>query len=110
MTDIWRSFIAQRIAWVNGWGVLFGEPTMRQERNVHDLMRDFEDEIPGYLNNSRLCEAIEGLIPAGGVGMINAGLRLCYEKLVDMSLVDSKELDLVEAWAEDLSKISKQPK
>ncbi|MHC5060994.1 MAG: STELLO glycosyltransferase family protein [Planctomycetota bacterium] len=105
MTDIWRSFIAQRIAWVNGWGVLFGEPTMRQERNEHDLMRDFADEVPGYLNNSRLCEAIEPLSLSAGVEVISDNLRLCYEKLVEMALVGSKELDLVEAWNEDLSKI-----
>jgi hypothetical protein len=37
MTDIWRSFVAQRIAWENGWGILFGEATMRQERN--ELLR-----------------------------------------------------------------------
>jgi len=23
MTDIWRSFVAQRLAWANGWGILF---------------------------------------------------------------------------------------
>jgi len=107
MTDIWRSFITQRIAWVNGWGVLFGEPTMRQERNVHDLMRDFEDEIPGYLNNSRLCEELEALSLAGGMDKISVNLRLCHEKVVEMSLVDSKELDLVDAWIEDLSQIQK---
>jgi hypothetical protein len=107
MTDIWRSFIAQRIAWVNEWGVLFGEPTMRQERNVHDLIRDFEDEVPGYLHNSRLCKELEALVLPGGAGKINANLRLCYEKLVGMSLVDSKELDLVDAWVEDLSQIRK---
>jgi len=107
MTDIWRSFIAQRIAWVNGWAVLFGEPTMRQERNVHDLMRDFADEVPGYLNNSRLCEAIEALTLGGGADVISANMRLCYEKLVDMSLVDSKELDLVDAWNDDLAQIRK---
>jgi len=107
MTDIWRSFIAQRITWVNGWAVLFGEPTMRQERNVHNLMRDFADEVPGYLNNSRLCEAIEALALGGGAVMISANLRLCYEKLVDMSLVDLKELDLVDAWNDDLAQIRK---
>jgi hypothetical protein len=107
MTDIWRSFIAQRIAWVNGWGVSFGEPTMRQERNVHDLMRDFADEVPGYLNNSRLCEALEVLALGGGADVISANLRLCYERLVDMSLVDSKEIDLVDAWNDDLAQIRK---
>ena len=28
MTDIWRSFVAQRIAWENGWRLLFHEPTI----------------------------------------------------------------------------------
>ena len=49
MTDIWRSFVAQRIAWENGWSVLFREATVRQRRNPHDLMRDFRDEVPGYV-------------------------------------------------------------
>jgi len=80
---------------------------MRQERNVHNLMRDFADEVPGYLNNSRLCEAIEALALGGGAVMISANLRLCYEKLVDMSLVDLKELDLVDAWNDDLAQIRK---
>ncbi|MBV8168650.1 MAG: DUF288 domain-containing protein, partial [Alphaproteobacteria bacterium] len=51
MTDIWRALVAQRIAWECDWRVLFRSPTVRQERNPHDLMRDFADEVPGYLNN-----------------------------------------------------------
>ena len=46
MTDIWRSFVAQRIAWANGWAILFHEPTVWQDRNEHNLMRDFRDESP----------------------------------------------------------------
>ena len=80
---------------------------MRQERNVHDLMRDFADEVPGYLNNSRLCEVLEALALGGGADVISANMRLCYEKLAEMSLIDSKELDLVDAWNEDLSQIRK---
>ena len=49
MTDIWRSLIAQRIAAINGWHILFHEPTVRQERNEHNLMRDFADEIQDIL-------------------------------------------------------------
>ncbi len=47
MTDIWRSFVAQRIAYANGWAVLFHAATVFQERNAHDLMRDFAEEVPG---------------------------------------------------------------
>ncbi len=102
MTDIWRSFIAQRIAWLNGWAILFHEPTVRQERNVHNLLRDFSDEIPGYLNNSEICEALESLPLEAGVEKIGDNLKVCYEKLVSMSLIGGEELQLLDAWLEDI--------
>ncbi|MGI9165179.1 MAG: STELLO glycosyltransferase family protein [Pyrinomonadaceae bacterium] len=105
MTDIWRSFIAQRIAWANEWAVLFHEPTVWQERNEHNLMRDFRDEVPGYLNNSALCDALSQLVIKPGVEHLGQNLRLCYEKLVSLNLVGREELGLVDAWLDDLAEI-----
>jgi hypothetical protein len=108
MTDIWRSFIAQRIAWANNWGILFHEPTVRQERNEHNLLRDFKDEVPGYLNNSAICDRLANLQLAPGAEKIAENLRICYELLVSMALIDRRELDLVEAWTDDLNQIEKR--
>ena len=108
MTDIWRSFVAQRIAWANDWAILFHEPTVWQERNEHNLMRDFKDEVPGYLNNSAICEALSGLDIKAGAEHLGSNLRLCYEKLVSMQLVGEQELDLVDAWLADLKLLSGQ--
>jgi hypothetical protein len=105
MTDIWRSFIAQRIAWLNGWAILFHEPTMRQERNVHNLLRDFNDEIPGYLHNNEICEALESLSLESGIEKISDNLKVCYEKLVSMSLIGREELQLLDAWLEDIKQL-----
>jgi hypothetical protein len=102
MTDIWRSFIAQRIAWTNGWGILFHEPTVWQERNEHDLMRDFRDEVPGYLHNRAICEALDALQLRPGVESIGENLQTCYEKMVGMGWIEKQELELVEAWLRDL--------
>ena len=102
MTDIWRSFIAQRIAWLNGWSTLFHEPTMRQERNVHNLLRDFNDEVPGYLHNSQICQALQDLPLEPGIEKIADNLKVCYEKLVSMSLIGAEELQLLDAWLEDI--------
>ena len=105
MTDIWRSFVAQRIAWENGWHVLFESPTVWQERNDHNLMRDFKDEIPGYLHNRAICEKLGALSLRRGVDALPDNLRLCYEALVKDSFVDKAELDLVDAWLDDLRQL-----
>jgi len=105
MTDIWRSFIAQKIAWLNGWAILFHEPTVTQQRNVHNLLRDFNDEIPGYLHNSEIREALETLPLKTGIEKISSNLKMCYEKLVGMSLIGTEELKLLDAWLEDIEKL-----
>lgn len=96
MTDI------QRIAWENGWHILFHGATVRQERNDHDLMRDFADEIPGYLHNYRIRKTLEDLPLRGGKPEIMNNIMACYAALVKLEVVASGELPLVEAWAVDL--------
>ncbi|HEX2721960.1 MAG TPA: STELLO glycosyltransferase family protein [Gemmatimonadaceae bacterium] len=105
MTDIWRSFVAQRIAWANGWSILFREATVSQLRNEHRLMKDFEDEIPGYVNNRRIGEVLEELDLKPGTDGIPDNLRLSYEALVKLGVVGEQELPLLEAWLADLAQI-----
>ena len=102
MTDIWRSFVAQRLAWVNGWGVLFHQPTVSQDRNAHDLMRDFRAEVPGYLENSAICAALAKLELPRGVEHVGDNMRRAYELLVENGWLDERELDLLDAWLSDL--------
>lgn len=101
-TDIWRSLVAQRIAWENGWSILFESPTVIQDRNDHSLMVDFEDEIPGYLNNRKIAEALDGLSLDDGAENVAQNLLTCYEMLVRNHWVDTREISLVEAWLDDL--------
>ncbi|NJO39354.1 MAG: DUF288 domain-containing protein [Cyanobacteria bacterium CRU_2_1] len=106
MTDIWRSLIAQRILWLNDWYVLFHEPTVFQERNEHNLMRDFEDEISGYLNNRKIADALMELPLRVGEVNISDNLRICYEKLVQIHVMQKEELMLLDLWLDDLSSIT----
>jgi hypothetical protein len=105
MTDIWRSFIAQRIAWENGWHLLFHGPTMEQERNVHDLMKDFRDEVPGYLNNHTIGDLLGALALQPGTAHLAGNLRACYRCLVDAGILDERELPLLDAWLTDLGRL-----
>lgn len=102
MCDIWRSFIALRICWANNWGVLFHGPTVYQERNEHDLLHDFSDEIPGYLKNSKICEELGSLNIIKGVDNISDNLRICYETFIKFDLIHKNEAQLLDAWLTDV--------
>ena len=105
MTDIWRSFVAQRIAWENGWSLLFESASVRQERNEHALLRDFRDEIPGYLHNEAICERLEALSLKAGIDNIPENLRRCYETFIRENLIEEREFDLLDAWLSDVRAI-----
>jgi len=102
MTDIWRSFIAQRCLWEFGCGVIFHPPEVVQERNVHNLMRDFKDEVPGYLGNERFAAELGRVSLEPGHGAVGENLLRCYRRLVGSGFFEPRELPLVEAWLADL--------
>lgn len=103
MTDIWRGFIAQRCLWAMGHGLVFHPPEVYQERNEHDLMKDFTDEIPGYLGNNHICEVLEGLNLSSNVSDVSRNLHQCYESLIIAGYFSTKEIPLVEAWINDVN-------
>jgi hypothetical protein len=106
MTDIWRSFIAQRCLWEMGTGVTFHAAEVVQERNIHDFMRDFEDEVPGYLKNKQIVRWLDEAPLKQGRDAVSANLLACYELLVARGVFPEKELDLVRAWVEDMRRLS----
>ena len=103
MTDIWRSFVAQRLAWAAGWRVMFHSATVYQERNEHDLMRDFADEVPGYLHNDRIRKTLEDLDVGSGAGALWDNLLKAYDALIQLDVVSEGERPLVSAWIDDLT-------
>jgi hypothetical protein len=104
MTDIWRSFIAQRCLWELEQGVVFHAAEVHQERNEHDLMRDFNDEVPGYQRNRELVKLLEGLRLRAGTEAVVENLRACYDALIAAGFFDPREGALVAAWCEGLEK------
>lgn len=106
MCDIWKSFVAQRCLWELGFGVVFHAPEVYQDRNIHDLTRDFEDEVPGYRENRRLCDVLSRTPLLSGESEVAANLVRCYEALVRESILPEKELVLVRLWIEDLDRLT----
>ena len=105
MTDIWRSLVAQRLSWECGWDLLFHSSTVFQERNAHDLMRDFAEEVPGYLHNERIRKTLEDLPLERGVGALSANLHRAYQALIALDVVGAEEAALLDAWRADLDAV-----
>lgn len=105
MCDIWKSFVAQRCLWELGFGVVFHSPEVYQDRNVHNLMKDFTDEIPGYTGNQKIAEVLTKLKLKAGDGNQIDNLVSCYEALIGAGFFPKKELELVRAWSNDIGKL-----
>lgn len=106
MTDIWRSFIAQRLAWTAGWNLAFHNATVFQERNEHDLMRDFADEVPGYLHNDRIRKTLEDADFGNGSPALLDNLLKAYDAMISLGVIGADERPLIEAWVDDLGKLA----
>ncbi len=102
MTDIWRSFVAQRCLWELDCGVVFHAPDVVQERNEHDLMSDFELELSGYRHNGAIVDWLSELTLADGEVAIGDNLRACYQCLVDHGVLSGQEMACVDAWLSDV--------
>ncbi|NLL02662.1 MAG: DUF288 domain-containing protein [Mollicutes bacterium] len=106
MCDIWKSFVAQRCLWALGTGVVYHAPEVFQDRNPHDYLRDFQDEVPGYLHNSRIADILSNVALAAGEEAVAGNLLACYEALIREEIFPVEERPLVQAWIEDCAAIS----
>ena len=105
MTDIWRSFIAQRLLPSFDAKLLITSATVFQERNAHDLMRDFVDEIEGYTGYERFIHTLEEIPVGGRESSVLSDLRLIYLRLVQENFFASSEIPLLEAWLTDIKEL-----
>jgi hypothetical protein len=101
-TDILRGLVAQPILWAAGLRLCFTSPTVFQDRNAHNYLKDFESEVPMYLTG-RI--ALETAMQAVKVSRsVPQNLHAVYEALESIGVVTASELTLLEAWLEDCNR------
>ena len=106
-TDIWRGLIAQRILQNDNKDIMFFGTTMKQFRNDHNLLNDFEQEIPMYLNDKKINEIISNLKLKKGEKNYLYNLKTCYDSLINQGIISKKEIFFLNAWISDCQKIIK---
>jgi hypothetical protein len=101
MSDIWRSFIAQRCLWEMGYELEFHPADVQRVHSKHDVMRDFAAEAVGYQRNEEICKLLENCSLSAGRSRAKDNLFNCYEALIRVEIISASEIKLVEAWLQD---------
>jgi hypothetical protein len=66
-------------------------------------MKDFKDEVSGYLHNETIAKSLDSLNLSPGIDNIPDNLLRCYKQLIELGLIDAAELQLLQAWIDDLA-------
>ena len=96
LTDILRGFVAWRILIEKDEKITFHAPVVRQDRNEHDLLRDFSDETELFLHSGNL---IADLLELNLQDQhLSDQLISCYRVLEKRGVITSSEFKTLEIW------------
>lgn len=98
LTDIIRGFVAWRILSEFDMRITFHSPVVRQDRNHHDLIKDFKDEVQLFLGSDEIIRILKSLNLKSLT--VSESLELCYRSLIEYGVVKSEELPILEKWNE----------
>lgn len=99
MTDIWRGIIISGYQKANGFSTIFGKLGFKQERNEHNLLSDFVDEIPGHLHN-RVIKQIADNLWNSNVNSREDNLTFLsiYKELVSLEILRESEMQSIQEY------------
>lgn len=100
-TDILRGLIAQPLLWQEGYVLGFGSATVIQKRNPHNYLKDFESEIPCYLEPENVISITKNAI--NKLASLPENIIRVYKALEKEKIVTEEEIKSVSLWLESLS-------
>ena len=99
--DIWASFMALRVMEATDYHVLFGEPSVVQERNPHNWLVDLEREIYGMRHTEAFCEGLKA-IPVTPQASVLDNLDTVRQGVTHLPIQARLFMD---AWLEDVARV-----
>jgi hypothetical protein len=96
LTDILRGFVAWRILQERDETITFHSPIVFQDRNEHDILENFEDEVELYLYSGAIINDLISL----NIRNLNFSQQLvvCYQVLKSNGVITDSEFEILEAW------------
>lgn len=104
MTDIWRSLVAQAVLWSTDRHLSFAGATVVHRRNEHNLMGDFSEELPGYLDNRNIGRILRKEFLKWPEDLpIKERVILAWAALQGSGFIREEEMELVKIWMDYLN-------
>lgn len=104
VSDIWRSYIAQRMMHQVGQKLAFTAPIVTQIRNVHSYIADLQAEIPLYTKAHELVKWIyEWKPPTEGQNhSLITAMENLYINLYEIGIIEIDDVLIIQDWLSDL--------
>ena len=103
VSDIWRSYVVERLLWEVDRTVAFMSPFVTQYRNAHSYMKDFAEESDLYVKTTPLLAVLSGWTsPARSASLADAFIDI-YHHLHRADIVGRLDVQVARAWVADLN-------
>lgn len=102
VSDIWRSYIAEKLMSYTQKHVAFVSPVVTQHRNVHNLIADLQSEFPLYTQADEFTKWLLSWEPPAGPGDVPSYMSGLFRDMYAIGLIKKKEVLLCDAWIADL--------
>ncbi|KAK3577024.1 hypothetical protein CHS0354_003093 [Potamilus streckersoni] len=104
VTDIWRSYFAEYFFHKENINLIFSPPYVRQDRNPHNLLKDFDAENDLYMRSKVLINLLSELSSTNS----SLGLQQLYEELYKRGYIESEDVKFIHAWVKTVEAIFKE--
>jgi hypothetical protein len=95
VTDIWRGYIVQHFLHRKNQGVLFCNASVFQNRNHHNLLHDFNEEIELYQKTSKFVSALQEC----------EDYKSAIAHLSRYNFFEERDIALFKAWIKDIQSL-----
>jgi hypothetical protein len=103
VSDIWRSYMVQRILWDADQVVAFTTPWVKQCRNVHSYLADFSAEGPLYEQTEALINFLVKWKPRSKT--VPGRLLEVVVEMFERGFLEEEDVFLTRAWIRDLRNV-----
>jgi len=102
MDDIWSAYLTERLLWETEYHISFGGPSVKQDRNPHNVWKDISGELSFASNLKRIFDFLRSL--TFKTDNVLENFIHMSEQLEKQDFAPSNYSDLWKMWIKDIEK------